>query len=247
MIGPSLFIGAMLGALLAELAAPLLPGINNPIGFFALVGMGAMMSGSLQAPLAALTAMLELTDQPEIILPGMLAVVVAGLTASEVFGKQSLFITMLRAAGLEYSTTPLHQVLQRIGVASVMENSFVRLDATLDRSSVESVLAHNPTYLVIDTDDEQLLMPAADLARYLETEQGEVETDAEPAPVDLLAIPGQRLHLEPIAVEANLHEAWNLFEQTSAEALVVNRMTAPGFQRVYGVVTREILERSYLS
>ena len=241
MIGPSLFIGAMLGALLAELAAPVLPDIQNPVWFFALVGMGAMMSGSLQAPLAALTAMLELTDQPEIILPGMLAVVVAGITASEVFGKQSLFITMLRAAGLDYSATPLHQALRRIGVASVMESSFVRLDASLARSSVGEVLGHNPTYLVIDNGDEQLLMPAADVARYLETDPGEAES----APIDLLAIPGERLHLEPIAVQANLQEAWDLFEESAAEALVVNRVTAPGIRRVYGIVTREILERSY--
>ena len=247
MIGPSLFIGAMLGALLAEIAAPLLPGIQNPVGFFALIGMGAMMSGSLQAPLAALTAMLELSDQPEIILPGMLAVVVAGITASEVFGQQSLFITTLRAAGLDYAATPVHQALRRIGVASVMERSFVRLDARLTRESVDEVLGHNPTYLVIDSEGEQLLMPAADLARYLEAERGGPGEDAEPAPIDLLAIPGERLHLEPIAVQANLQEAWNLFEQTSAEALIVDRVTAPGIKRVYGIVTREILERSYRS
>ncbi len=245
MIGPSLFIGATLGALLAELAGPVLPGIQNPVGFFALVGMGAMMSGSLQAPLAALTAMLELTDQPEIILPGMLAVVVAGLTASEVFGKQSLFITMLRAAGLDYAATPVHQALRRIGAASVMERSFVRLEPILARESVDDVLAHSPTYLVIDTDDGQLLMPAADLARFLEVEQGEGKSGQ--GPIDLLAIPGQRQHLEPIAVEANLEEAWNLFETTSAEALVVERMTAPGIRRVYGILTREILEHSYRS
>jgi H+/Cl- antiporter ClcA len=82
MIGPALFIGAMLGALIAKLALFLSLGPGSHVGFFALLGMGAMMSGSLQAPLAALTAMLELTHSPSIILPGMLAVVISGITAS---------------------------------------------------------------------------------------------------------------------------------------------------------------------
>ena len=112
-IGPTLFMGAMLGALFGTLAGylPLTP--EHQVGLFALLGLGAMMSGSLQAPLAALTAMLELTDNPGIILPGMLVVVIAGLTASEVFGKESQFLTMLRTSGLNVGNDPLTQALRR--------------------------------------------------------------------------------------------------------------------------------------
>jgi CIC family chloride channel protein len=68
--------------------------------------MGAMMSGSLQAPLAALVAMLELTDNPDIILPGMLVVVISGLTASEIFGKESIFQVAVQADGLQINKDP---------------------------------------------------------------------------------------------------------------------------------------------
>ncbi|MDJ0739437.1 MAG: chloride channel protein [Gammaproteobacteria bacterium] len=249
MIGPSLFIGAVLGALIAEVGAELLPDAHNPVGFYALVGMGAMMSGSLQAPLAALTAMLELTDQPEVIMPGMLAVVVAGITAKEVFGKDSLFLAMLRANGIDYGAAPVHQALQRIGVASVMERSFVRLGSRLSRNSLDELFAHNPVYLVIDSDDGQLLMPAAALARYLESPATATDADADQdgGDIDLLAIPGERLHLEPIAVHANLDEAWRRFDDSAAEALVVTRQLAPGVIRVYGIVTPDVVERSYRS
>lgn len=244
MIGPALFIGAMLGALVAETAAMVVPEANNPVGFFVLLGMGAMMSASLQAPLAALTAMLELTDQPEIIMPGMLAVVIAGLTASEVFGKDSLFLTMLRANGLDYAATPVHQALRRIGVASVMDRSFVRLGPVLSRDAIDSVFAHNPTYLVIDKADEQMLMPAAQLIRYLEAET-DADEEAVAAEIDLLTIPAERLHLESLPLHANLEEAWHRLETTSAEALVVTRSASTGAARVYGIVTPEIVERSY--
>ena len=40
-----------------------------------------MMAGTMQAPLAGLIAILELTGEPNFILPGMLAVVAATITA----------------------------------------------------------------------------------------------------------------------------------------------------------------------
>ena len=66
MIGPSLFIGAMLGALMAKVALLVPLGLESPVGFYALLGMGAMMSGSLQAPLAALMTVLELTGGKQV-------------------------------------------------------------------------------------------------------------------------------------------------------------------------------------
>ena len=127
-----------------------------------------MMSGSLQAPLAALTAMLELTDNPDVILPGMLAVVVAGITASEVFGKDSLFLTMLRASGLDYGANPVFQALRRVGVASVMDRSFVRSEHAVVASRRQEILNDNPAYLLIGvTTRQQVLMPAVELAKFL--------------------------------------------------------------------------------
>lgn len=250
MIGPVLFMGAMLGALVAEIASRLAFDVANPVGFFALVGMGAMMSASLQAPLAALTAMLELTDQPEVILPGMFAVVIAGITAKEVFGKESLFVSMLRANGLDYAASPVHQTLRRIGVASIMERSLVRVERQLDRASAREVLADNPVYLLIETADGHLAMPAADLARYLAAaDAGELEAGIEDPQhqdvLDLLAIPAHRLQLETVEVQANLQQAWTQLENSAAEALVVHRMTAPGIYRHYGILTHDMLEKSY--
>lgn len=241
-IGPVLFIGAMLGALIAELIALLPVGLATPIGLFALVGMGAMMSGSLQAPLAALTAMLELTYNAGIILPGMLAVVAAGITASELFGKQSLFVTMLRANGLDVGASPVSQALRRVGVASAMEPAIAQVDPVLDRVAVERVLAAGPVYLVMrDPDGRDTIMPAAELARYVAT-QAPSEQDAD---VDLLDIPARRLDAAPIELQANLDEAADILRQSNVDALIVRRMTAPGIHRLYGVLTAERVENAY--
>ena len=240
MIGPALFIGAMLGALVAKLALLMPWGLDSHVGFFALLGMGAMMSGSLQAPLAALTAMLELTDNPDIILPGMLAVVVAGITASEVFGKDSLFITMLRAGGLDYEAGPVSQALRRMGVASVMERRFARIESVVDAAAARAVLGENPVYLLVDREDgAPVVMPAVDLARYMES------LDAATTSVDLLEIPAERSQVGRIDLRANLQEAWEMFDRGAAEALVVERMTAPGIYHAYGVLMPDTVEKSY--
>ncbi|MCP5312393.1 MAG: chloride channel protein [Chromatiaceae bacterium] len=245
-IGPTLFIGAMLGALVAELAALGSFGMESKVGFFALLGMGAMMSGSLQAPLAALTAMLELTDNPAIIMPGMLAVVVAGITASEAFGKDSLFLTMLRAGGLDYSASPLSQALRRIGVASVMERAFLRVDGVVSVEEARDALRAGPVFLVVDqAPGQQVVMPAADLARRLDAADPAGAAAAEADPIDLAEIPGTRLQAAVIELHANLHEARKQFEDSGAEVLLVRRMTAPGIHRIYGVLTCESIDKAY--
>ena len=241
-IGPALFIGAMLGALFAGLAdyMPLTP--VNQVGLFALLGMGAMMSGSLQAPLAGLTAMLELTDNPQIILPGMLVVVISGLTASEIFGKESVFTTMLRSGGFKVGSDPVTQALRRIGVASVMERRVAQVGHEVARARAKDILQSNPRFLLISTEsDQQILMPSSYLASYLEAETEETLQD----PIDLLAIPARRLNLSTVSLQANLQEASESLRQDEVEALVVKRHTASGIQRVYGVLTPEMVEGAY--
>jgi CIC family chloride channel protein len=96
MIGPTLVIGAAAGGALGIVGGWFAPGLASSPGFYALIGMGAMMAGTLHAPLAALTAMLELTGNLNIIWPGMLAAIAAFAISRELFGQQPLFLSLLR-------------------------------------------------------------------------------------------------------------------------------------------------------
>ncbi len=245
MIGPVLFIGAMLGSLLGLLARFVFPGADIDVGFYALLGMGAMMGASLQAPLAALTAMMELTYSPQIIMPGMLVIVVAGLTASELFHKESIFVTMLKANGMDYDAHPVLQALRRIGVASVMHKGFNRSKRLVSRAQAVALLSGEPEWLLIHEQQDPLaLMPAVDLARHLQDpERGEQEAGADE--IDLLKIPAHRSEVAPVPLQATLQEAMEVLDQGVAEALYVERMTAPGIRRIYGVLTRESVESAY--
>lgn len=96
LIGPTLFIGGTAGYVLGSLTAQLSLGDVTPPAFYAMVGMVAMMGATLRAPLAALIALLELTANPNIILPGMVAVASAELTNRLVLGKESVFEVLLK-------------------------------------------------------------------------------------------------------------------------------------------------------
>jgi len=90
-IGPTLFIGGAAGSALGLALFALTPGQTASPGFYATVGMAAMMGATLRAPLAALTALLELSANPNIILPGMLAVASAELITRLLRGQKSIF------------------------------------------------------------------------------------------------------------------------------------------------------------
>jgi len=96
LIGPMLVIGGAVGSAAGMLASGLYPGHAGSSGFYAVIGMVAMLGAALRAPATALIALLELTANPNIILPGMLAVVSANLANLLILGKDSAFSTMLR-------------------------------------------------------------------------------------------------------------------------------------------------------
>jgi CIC family chloride channel protein len=134
-IGPTLVIGATAGAALGALGHALLPATSSSPALYGILGMGAMMGATLQAPLAALVAILELTGNPNIILPGMVAIVTANLTSRLLFKKDSVFVTMLRTHGVEYRNDPVAVSLDRTAVGAVMDRRIATLERHCTRGS----------------------------------------------------------------------------------------------------------------
>ncbi|UCE77209.1 MAG: chloride channel protein, partial [Gammaproteobacteria bacterium] len=238
-IGPSLVIGAAAGALFALLGAWLGITDSGSVALYALTGMGAMMAAILQAPLAGLVAVLELSGHPNVILPGMLAVVTATITAGLFTGRESVFQALMRQLGLDYRNDPITQSLRRVGVTAVMDRTFVTLPREVDRERAESELGKDPQWILVrEPDQAAFLLPAVDLVRALKDAEDTLQ-------FDLREVPAQRLQAAEIDMQASLQEAREHMRETGAEALYVARITAPGIKRVYGILTPQRIEQAY--
>ncbi|CAA6820115.1 MAG: Chloride channel protein EriC [uncultured Thiotrichaceae bacterium] len=240
MIGPAFFIGATLGAAMGVVVGIFTGASAEMVGFYAVLGMGAMVAASLQAPLAALTAIIELTYNPGIIMPAMITIVVAQLIASEVFNKQSLFVSLLKARGQDYKATPIMQSLRRVGVGSVMYRKFVRTEHVIEPDRARRILENKAEWIVIDKEGQPLeLLPAIELAHYIERKE-DVES------IDLAAIPAKRMQLSPISLQSNLHQAHEKFTSGDEALFVVfNETKGANNALIYGILTPNMVESVY--
>ncbi|MEP7306132.1 MAG: chloride channel protein [Acidobacteriota bacterium] len=101
---PMLLIGAALGSLWAQLVG-MLPGSMSPsAGSYALVGMAATTAASIHAPLTAAVLVFELSGDYGIVLPLLLATVIA-TTVSRSLGSESVYEAELRRKGLGWELT----------------------------------------------------------------------------------------------------------------------------------------------
>ncbi|MCE1255294.1 MAG: chloride channel protein, partial [Anaerolineae bacterium] len=96
---PSLFLGAMLGGAFGVTASQLFPALNISAPAFAMVGMAAVLAGTVHAPLTAILLLFEMTHDYRIILPLMFAVAVS-LAISHKLQKDSIYRLPLAQNGI---------------------------------------------------------------------------------------------------------------------------------------------------
>ncbi|MCG2633906.1 MAG: chloride channel protein [Gammaproteobacteria bacterium] len=236
LIGPTLVVGAALGGVMGGV----LPETASGPGLYVVIGMCAMMGATLQAPLAALMFILELTAHPDVILPGMLTIVVATLTCRIVCRQPPMFVGLLLGRGLDHRRDLLSQSLLRVGVTHVMNTRFMAMPAEVERDTAERALGRDPEWILIQSElnNQPVLLSAADLARALLEKP-------EATKFKLLEIPGDRREMVRIDPEATLLEARELLEGGSVEALYVERRRRGRSPVVFGVLTPVDIERGY--
>ncbi|NRA62000.1 MAG: chloride channel protein, partial [Psychrobium sp.] len=123
-IGVLYAIGALLGSVLVWSIIPFFPQLTPFASLTVMICMVAMMATSLNAPLAALVAVLEMSGNAAIIFPSLLVIVPAILLAQQFFGQKSLFFAQLDIQKLNYKTSPVMFSLQDTGVIALMRRKF---------------------------------------------------------------------------------------------------------------------------
>ncbi|GAB1262639.1 chloride channel protein [Aurantivibrio plasticivorans] len=242
-IGPMLVIGGCIGGVLGYVGNIFYPQYAADAGFYVTLGMAAMMGAVLNAPLAALMAVLELTYNPNAIFPSMVVIVMACVVSQQIFRREGVFVAQLRAMGTPLRAEPDRQVLSRAGVRSVMSTKFVASDAVINTSNISVLLAHYPDWIVLSDDDTLHVLRAADLAKWLD--QFKEDDSNAPEKVNLLEIPGQRYQPVGVHARANLFEARNIMIKSHSDLIYVERPHARHTNQVMGIINAEMINNFY--
>ncbi len=128
---PSLFCGAMTGAVFGDIVHAIAPQAGGSVGAYALVGMGAVFAGAARAPITAVVILFELTGEYTIILPLMLAIVLA-TGVSHLVSRDTVYTRKLLRRGIDIDE-PADATMRRQPVSAFMVNppAAVPLDADL--------------------------------------------------------------------------------------------------------------------
>jgi len=148
-IGPTLGIGAIAGASVGSIVIQILPGEHLSSDFI-LMGMAGFMAASLNAPLAALLAVVELSGQLELVVPAMIVITIASIISRQLCKNKSIFTMQLDAQNLLYRKPPIEESLQNIGALAVMKDNLLIVEQATTRTIIGEILNSHGSQIIIN-------------------------------------------------------------------------------------------------
>jgi chloride channel protein, CIC family len=177
--GPSLFIGAMLGAAVGSVAHLIMPAYTAGPGAYALVGMGAAFAGIVRAPLTSVIMIFELTRDYTIIVPLMLSNLIA-FFISHRLQPQPIYEALMRLEGIHLPSRELRPDAVRFQVMTAMRPAPVTLPSSLTARDALARMGDNPLRTWPVEDDAGLVGMVAriELETAVEDGRGEQQLSA---------------------------------------------------------------------
>jgi chloride channel protein, CIC family len=120
--GPSLFLGAMLGGIVGNVAHGLFPDYVATPGAYALVGMGTAFAGIVRAPMTSVVMIFEITRDYAVIVPLMISNLVSFFISSR-FQKQPIYEVLAQQDGIHLPSVETRQQLEQRQVAQAMRKA----------------------------------------------------------------------------------------------------------------------------
>ncbi len=145
----------MMGAAMGGVEAMFLP--NEGVGFWPLVSMGAILAGTMRAPFTAILFALELTHDINVLLPLLVAAMLAHATTVLLL-KRSILTEKVARRGFHLTREYAMDPLEILFVREVMRTKLVALPAGATASDLRDTLIREPAqrgqhlYPVIDSD-----------------------------------------------------------------------------------------------
>jgi len=150
---PSLFIGAMVGGAFGSIAGTVFPELATSPGAYTIIGMGAVASSVLGAPISTILIVFEITGDYGITIAVMIASAVAAVVTRRIPGK-SYFHWLLARRGVDVARDRAAGLLQTMSVREVMNETVRRVPREMKIDEIRELLRVDPhgVFFVVDGD-----------------------------------------------------------------------------------------------
>ncbi|MFT4997556.1 MAG: CIC family chloride channel protein [Flavobacteriales bacterium] len=239
-IGPSLFIGACIGALTFQLGLFFSPNIIGESSLYVMLGMAAMMAATLNAPLAALLALVELTYNPTVIFPGLLVICITNIIHRSVFKQPSIVSAILTNNGITLATDPVSLALQSRAARQVMEKNVIVIASNTKLTAININSEAPPKWLLVNDNDEWLAIKSEHIMELTSKDGTEGETGNDQTIVDI----SQTSAACELDEKATLKQAWNSLNKNKVNVLVIPYKDYANPHPKFGVLTRATIEHN---
>lgn len=139
---PSLFIGAMTGGAAGIILGMISPELASDPGLYAIVGMGAVASSVLGAPISTTLIVFEITGDYSVTIAVMIASAVSSLVSSH-FYQNSAFFNQLANRGIRLEGGRATYLLKSVPVSRAMDKDFFTLCETEPLSRARELFIAN--------------------------------------------------------------------------------------------------------
>ncbi|GLQ06021.1 chloride channel protein [Sneathiella chinensis] len=148
---PSLFIGAMTGGAFGIIATSVFPELSASHGLYAIIGMTAVASSVLGAPISTILIVFELTGDYKIGIAVMVAVSVATLITKQIYGR-SIFQTQLARRNVDVWESRALRYLKFRQVRGIMDKEFSEIPTSSPLSEVRKIIGQLPHQKLVAVD-----------------------------------------------------------------------------------------------
>jgi H+/Cl- antiporter ClcA len=160
MFAPAMFLGASLGSAYAKILALVAPSVGEYMAAppaYAMVGMAAVLAGSVRAPLTAILMLFELTRDYRIVLPLMAAVGLSVWLVERIKPTPNSNSNLQRI-GLSELKDQRADILQQILVADAMQSTPKKLTATMGVIEAAMEMTRDRTRSALVVNEQGLLV-----------------------------------------------------------------------------------------
>lgn len=230
---PAIFVGAAFGTLFGQLTLLILPGLDLPLYLFTLVGMGAFLGAATSAPFMAILMLFEMTLSYQLVLPLIVACVMAYFVSRGVAEVAMYEVTLVR----ERDALLRHKLRHTTLAELVRPADTVVSTTTQMRDALQMFLDYPVRYLYVVNEEQiyQGVIAQPDLTRMLLDDNAAQER-----------VVGDILRMDFVKTlypTMSLDEAQEHFVNFAGERLPV--LNGDGSGRLIGVVYKSAVLEKY--